>query len=656
MFVKRTLLLALALGCLSVTSNALAGQKTYLPETQWALENVPGFAGKSCRVSRQYNQDVQSIALHFYEKNWADLFVSFNGAGFEPGAVYETTLSGDGGYAQNLSARVLSAEKLVVQIKGTEDFLDTMQYSKGLNLVLGGNEYAFSNPKQSSFFEILSSCFGDQSFDEYAAKDNAPSEMSKNIRDTVTLVQLDTMKGIAEKGIAEKKGVESPSIPSLAPVTLRRISKPVEKPVSATRAALQRVLDKPLPRVRPSTLDYSAYVSKVEPAAGEGDPLPELPVVNIVKIREPESAVDAGPEISSGFQRLSRFKKKIEAQDNAKRDSAKQKAKSKTPTEKIVLKPIHRNVVSDIFQSPERPADFAAQAMEQQYARRASSGSVAVEREEPSASARVFKNVLDKIVGHKDKPAMDGPIQRASYADNALETVRVKPNIIDLSQSCNAAVPEEIEHLKPYISGNQTHAESDQELVESLKLKMQLLEREKEALRDNQPEEPGALSLVRVCTQEKTDMQSLAKRLEALEARNFEMSQIQNDIQAPAGESEEFDSMQSNIDELAAENRSLQRAMQEMRAYINELKLKEGADSSRDDPENPVEGADENIIDEITVEQAIEDVGSLSSDVPEPDVTNSEGVLPDNQLEAGQTPDEQQNKITDQVDQIEVSE
>lgn len=172
----------------------------------------------------------------------------------------------------------------------------------------------------------------------------------------------------------------------------------------------------------------------------------------------------------------------------------------------------------------------------------------------------------------------EGLIDKASTAEEYTppsQPVLVRQGrtkVIDAGQSCGAgsiALPPELQPMASYIAGGHgQEASGDSELVSSLQQKMLLLEREKESLRVGQAEQPSALSLVRVCIQEKSEIGALAERLERLEARAFESSQqrLQNQI---ALEGDDRGASQEELQELALENEKMRERLWDMQAQLN---------------------------------------------------------------------------------------
>lgn len=166
------------------------------------------------------------------------------------------------------------------------------------------------------------------------------------------------------------------------------------------------------------------------------------------------------------------------------------------------------------------------------------------------------------------KTGTDNPEQCMS-----LEDAMAEPRIIDLAEAKDEALPPEISALKPYTTGNKNYDES-QEVIESLKVKMQLLEREKEALKSRQPEKPGALSLVRICTKEKEEAGELAGKIKVLEEKSWALSQMQAELETATYAAEEVEELRDDIKQLNEENREILRSMDEMKAYIEKLEKK----------------------------------------------------------------------------------
>ena len=143
--------------------------------------------------------------------------------------------------------------------------------------------------------------------------------------------------------------------------------------------------------------------------------------------------------------------------------------------------------------------------------------------------------------------------------------------IVDVGQSCaqgGAGLPPELQSMAGYIAHGAVNPNTESELIDSLKQKMMLLEREKEGLRAEQAEQPSPLSLVRVCTQEKTEMNTLAERLEALELRTFELSQQQLRDKI-AEEDSALKATDEEVASLLKENEDMRERLQEAQAQLN---------------------------------------------------------------------------------------
>ncbi len=303
-----------------------------------------------------------------------------------------------------------------------------------------------------------------------------------------------------------------------------------------------------------------------------------------------------------GFEKMSRFPEKVK----------KQTSPSPSEPKRIATKKLQSQFSSSAEKQPqpvvsgEKAAPSSmAQAIEEEYRRQLSQSSVPVLELETQNDAPTTVNmeVVDKTaVNEVVRPQISSePLPQS----NANETVSYLA-----SETCDPELPEEIEPLKPYIvsakdNHNQRDVFEDEELIESMKLKMQLLEREKEALRKRQPEDPSALSVVRVCTEERMDVQALVKRLEKLETENMEFQKIQENLSSQNDTSAELDMLKSKIDELAVENQFLQGTMEEMRSYIDQLSAEEKETPSKDI-------AEDMSLDEVNVEDHLQqDEGPL---------------------------------------------
>jgi hypothetical protein len=107
-----------------------------------------------------------------------------------------------------------------------------------------------------------------------------------------------------------------------------------------------------------------------------------------------------------------------------------------------------------------------------------------------------------------------------------------KKSVRQFSQIRDADLPEELQGLRNYMTDNQNQNE-EKELIDSLLVQLELLEREKEALRQRVPEDAGALSVIRSCGREQSVISDLRERLKVVESDRFELrkqQEIQNEI------------------------------------------------------------------------------------------------------------------------------
>lgn len=87
--------------------------------------------------------------------------------------------------------------------------------------------------------------------------------------------------------------------------------------------------------------------------------------------------------------------------------------------------------------------------------------------------------------------------------------------------------------LRDFMTGNDANPDEDKELINSLLVQMELLEKEKEALRLRQPEEHSPLSIIRSCGRERNSIEALKEELRLSEDEKFVLQkrqEIQDDI------------------------------------------------------------------------------------------------------------------------------
>lgn len=554
-------------------ANASSVEHELLPTSVWSADTIEGYQGRGCRVSRQYEQNIDRLIFHFYEQDWADVFIAFKTPSFQPGTIYNVSFTGREGYREMLDAQAISSTRLVVKLNNPDNILSAMQYVQGVDVHIAGQpSYGFRNPNQEGLFDQLSQCFGREAFNQYHAQDTAPSGGESQTVSAASSVKLSIPKeGVVTSGLAKS------AIKLKAPIKQRSFEKVVLKPFEDLRPSFEKKMQppkQPSEEIRVSARNIRAEeVVGISPSSGEKREEQGREVQT-----EWQEAVSEEPE----FERMSRFPKR-----ESKRPAL---AKQNTPP------PVQNNRA--LYVETDHAAELsAAQEMERAYRKSPESQpqkTVENTAEDSTGASGMFKKVLDKVAGKKIAAPVKSSKKADLYGQSALDVIRAKPKVIDLSESCNVDVPEAIEPLRPYLAGNSNNFD-EQELVESLKEKMQILEREKEALRQGKPEQPGPLSVVRVCSQEKNDVEALAKRLGVLESQNFELSQLQNDLNAIDGAAKDFENLQSNIDELMSENAALQKSMQEMQARMNEMTLKNGTDQkgTNSDESEPEDVANE---------------------------------------------------------------
>lgn len=109
-----------------------------------------------------------------------------------------------------------------------------------------------------------------------------------------------------------------------------------------------------------------------------------------------------------------------------------------------------------------------------------------------------------------------------------------------------------------YMADSTTYAEAE-EMVESLKSKIKLLEREKEALRNKVPEETGTLSVIRSCKKEDRIIDKMRDIISDIKTKNFELSQRlkESKLKEAVFSVEEFQALETRLLSLTEENKTL---------------------------------------------------------------------------------------------------
>ena len=99
-----------------------------------------------------------------------------------------------------------------------------------------------------------------------------------------------------------------------------------------------------------------------------------------------------------------------------------------------------------------------------------------------------------------------------------------KSEVVDIAKLEEENLPPALKGIKKYTTENNNYDEA-QELINSLLVQMELLEREKEALREMVPEKPTPVSLIRNCQKEQTLILDLKERLDREKNDKFLLKQ-----------------------------------------------------------------------------------------------------------------------------------
>tara|TARA_Y100000590_G_scaffold280124_1_gene314702 strand:- start:38295 stop:39602 length:1308 start_codon:yes stop_codon:yes gene_type:complete len=98
--------------------------------------------------------------------------------------------------------------------------------------------------------------------------------------------------------------------------------------------------------------------------------------------------------------------------------------------------------------------------------------------------------------------------------------------VYEFSQIPQHELPTPMQGLDEFMTGNE-NADEDKELIQSLLVQLQLLEKEKEALRRRTPETHTALSVIRSCGGEQDMIASLRQEMREMEEKQFQLQQQQ---------------------------------------------------------------------------------------------------------------------------------
>ena len=128
----------------------------------------------------------------------------------------------------------------------------------------------------------------------------------------------------------------------------------------------------------------------------------------------------------------------------------------------------------------------------------------------------------------EEKPSYEEVLRYNAMHDQPLDSCGGE-RVYEFSQIPAHELPEAMQGLDQFMTGN-NNADEDKELIQSLLIQLELLEKEKEALRLRAPEDYGALSVIRSCGAERDTISDLKDQLRAAEDESFKL-QKQQEIQ-----------------------------------------------------------------------------------------------------------------------------
>ena len=129
-----------------------------------------------------------------------------------------------------------------------------------------------------------------------------------------------------------------------------------------------------------------------------------------------------------------------------------------------------------------------------------------------SSSNHFNKTILDRLADENVTVAQS-PVDR-----------RIENEILKMRPE---EYPESLQGIDQYITDGDNVKEA-KILIESLMRKLNILEREKEALRNKIPEQTGPLSVIRTCSNERETIENISSRLSELNKENSDLRRLNN--------------------------------------------------------------------------------------------------------------------------------
>lgn len=583
------------------------------PEARWAAKTVSGAGGRVCSVSNVYTGDVELKFVRSVDSYGVHL--SFPDKRFDEKQVYMTDVFVDVLYSLSARGQVLNAREVVVGVSDGQAFEDALRGAREVSVGFGETLYIFQLNdlvQMGRMFDVCARSVSQQDvaaqgvpmplmmtrFDESSVSSSAgpvskvPSLLSDDVFEEV-VVEVGVADTDGSGGVSAFDAFDDNQDVDVSGGVVVALDKTESAPVRSGGDTLSGVLG-----WFGSLFDFTKEAGREVGESGIG----VVDVASNVPAQASSVIADAAPSV---VKRVVPKPKNLYALG----EGGQEIVNADMSSDFALMRSDEALVEPDVDLGGPLFSDGVELPYEEMDGGRSQifldgEGVVSVDQE----MNRMLPRKKPVETALKNVPEVDEEPKVV-----VVETIEARPapGYEGEAVPVCAEAPQGIKEIEIYATGNRNYDES-QEIIESLKLQISLLEREKEAVRKRVPEVSSPLSVLRSCRKEELKIQELVQEVRSLENKNFALTQNQSNVLGVAGQEftmEELDSLQILVEELRAENEDLKSKLDDMETYKELLDTyeKEGGAVPSDDQVNgalesevgtEVEAVDESFFDD----------------------------------------------------------